>query len=66
MSHLVSFTRAYIRSRIADERGANAIEYGLVAALVALVIVIGASALGVSLGDLFTNSSTALDNADPS
>jgi pilus assembly protein Flp/PilA len=38
-----------------DESGATAIEYGLIAALVGLAIIVGATALGGKLGTLFTN-----------
>jgi pilus assembly protein Flp/PilA len=37
----------------ADEDGATAIEYGLLASLIALAIVGGATALGGKLDDLF-------------
>lgn len=46
-----------------DESGATAIEYGLIAALIALAIVAGAGALGDSLNTMFTNISTSLDDA---
>ena len=36
-----------------DESGATAIEYGLIAALVAVAIIVALQALGSSLGDLF-------------
>ncbi|HEY7609018.1 MAG TPA: Flp family type IVb pilin [Alphaproteobacteria bacterium] len=36
-----------------DERGATAIEYGLIAALVAVVIIVALQQLGGSLGDLY-------------
>lgn len=37
-----------------DESGATAIEYGLLASLIALAIVVGATALGSGLNSLFT------------
>ena len=37
---------ARIRKFVADERGATAIEYGLIAGLVALVVLTGIQALG--------------------
>jgi pilus assembly protein Flp/PilA len=37
----------------ADEDGATAIEYGLLASLIALAITVGATALGGKLDDLF-------------
>ena len=36
-----------------DESGATAIEYGLIAALIAVVIIGGASALGTKVGATF-------------
>ena len=38
-----------------DESGATAIEYGLIAALIAVVIIGGATALGTKLGATFNN-----------
>ena len=39
---------------IESERGVTAIEYGLIASLVALAIIVGVTALGVNLGELFS------------
>ena len=38
---------------IKSERGVTAIEYGLIGSLVALAIIVGATALGVNLNGLF-------------
>jgi len=38
---------------ITSERGVTAIEYGLIASLVALAIIVGATLLGVNLNALF-------------
>jgi len=38
-----------------DDGGATAIEYGLIAALVAVVIIVGLTALGTTLNGTFTN-----------
>lgn len=40
-----------------DEEGVTAIEYGLIASLVALAIITGATALGGALNTLFTDIS---------
>ena len=40
---------------IKDESGATAIEYGLIAALIALAIITGATALGTNLNTKFQN-----------
>ena len=42
-----------------DESGAAAIEYALIAGLIALAIVVGAGALGQALGTKFQNISTS-------
>jgi pilus assembly protein Flp/PilA len=46
-----------------DESGATAIEYGLIAALVGIVIIVGARALGTSLNATFGTVATELDGA---
>ncbi len=43
-----------------DESGATAIEYGLIAALIALAIVVGAGALGNEIGNLFNRIAASL------
>lgn len=44
---------------IKDESGATAIEYGLIAALIALAIIVGAGALGSNLNSKFDSISTS-------
>jgi pilus assembly protein Flp/PilA len=46
-----------------DESGATAIEYGLIAALISVALITGASALGGKLNLVFTNLSTTMDSA---
>ena len=46
-----------------DEEGATAIEYGLLAALIAVVLIAGATAVGTSLNAKFSTISTAVTNA---
>jgi pilus assembly protein Flp/PilA len=45
---------------IRDESGATAIEYGLIAALVAVVIITGLTAVGTKLSTTLTNVSTSI------
>ena len=52
-----------INRLIKDESGATAIEYGLIAGLVAVAIIAALSALGTSLTGLFTSVSDELDGA---
>ena len=44
----------------ADQKGVTALEYGLLAAVVAVVMVAGASQLGIGPGDLFSTISASL------
>lgn len=53
---LISDVRKFAKS----EDGATAIEYGLIAALIAVVIIGGITAVGTGLDTLFTDISTAL------
>ena len=46
-----------------DESGATAIEYGLIAALIAVGIIAAATTLGGSLSSLFGRISTQLNGA---
>jgi pilus assembly protein Flp/PilA len=47
----------------ANEDGATAIEYGLVASLIAGVIVVAVTAIGTDLNGIFQRLATALPNA---
>ena len=55
----------FVENIVADESGVTAIEYGLVAALIAVAIIGAASLLGSTLGDLwlFPAIKNVLDNA---
>lgn len=44
-----------------DESGATAIEYGLIAALIAVALITGATALGSALNKQFKNVSNKLN-----
>jgi len=43
-----------------DDSGSNALEYGLIVALVSLAVVTGATAAGTALGGMFTALGTKL------
>jgi pilus assembly protein Flp/PilA len=53
-----------LRSR-RDERGATAVEYGLMVALIAVAIVLTVTALGGQLNALFTSITGSIDAATP-
>jgi len=45
-----------------DQKGATAIEYGLIAALIAVVIIAGVTLLGTDIGNTFNNVANSLSN----
>jgi pilus assembly protein Flp/PilA len=45
---------------IADERGATAIEYGLIAAGISLAIIVAVNGLGTNLNTMFTSINSSL------
>lgn len=47
-----------------DESGATAIEYGLIAALISVMIIAGATVVGTQLETLFNNIGTELQTAN--
>jgi pilus assembly protein Flp/PilA len=53
LSRIVKF-QAALRS----DRGATAVEYGLMVALIAIVIIVAVTALGTNLSTLFNNVAT--------
>jgi len=50
----------FIRKLIKDKKGATAIEYGLIAALIAVAAISAMQGLGTSLNQTFTNVSEAM------
>lgn len=48
-----------------DESGATAIEYGLIATLIGIAIILGATALGTQLNTVFQGISEDLGGAAP-
>jgi pilus assembly protein Flp/PilA len=53
---LVQFIQSFVR----DEEGVTAIEYGLIAALIAVVIIVSVTAVGNALSTKFNEIATAL------
>ena len=50
----------FIRKIIRDSKGATAIEYGLIAALIAVAAITAMQGLGTSLNETFTNISSEM------
>ena len=56
MEKFLSATRRFLR----DEEGVTAIEYGLIAALIAVVIIVAVTSLGTNLKTVFCTVGKAL------
>ena len=55
--------REFLRRLCGDRKGVTAIEYGLIAALIAVVCIAGLAAVGTSLNTLYNTISTSVTNA---
>lgn len=51
---MIQFLTLMLNARRDDEKGATAVEYGLMVALIAVAIIFAVQTLGTSLTDLFT------------
>lgn len=58
MKQLFSATRRFLR----DEQGVTAIEYGLIAALIAVAVIVTVTAVGNQLSGVFSNICEKLKN----
>ena len=58
LSYLVKFQVKAAALR--DDRGATAVEYGLMVALIAIVIIVAVALLGNTLKNLFNNVATSV------
>jgi pilus assembly protein Flp/PilA len=62
---MIQQSRFLMRMVLKNERGAAAIEYGLLAALVAVALFAGAQILGTSLNNLFSDIAGFLTGVSP-
>jgi pilus assembly protein Flp/PilA len=56
INEMTTFTRTFVR----DDSGATAIEYALIASLIAMVIITGVTGIGVKLSSYFSEVSSAM------
>lgn len=54
---MLKFLNAFAK----DESGATMVEYGLMVAVIAMVVVVGAVGLGISLADTMVDATTCAD-----
>ena len=57
---MLDYLQAWIGTHIRDEKGATAVEYGMLVALIAAVIVAIVLTLGTQINAAFTNISSKL------
>lgn len=56
LSHIIKFQSKLVALR--DDRGATAVEYGLMVALIAVVVIVAVTLLGTNLSALFNTVAT--------
>ena len=55
---------AFLNRLIADTAGTSAVEYGLICSLMVIGLIVGVQELGASVVNSFSNTHTALQNAN--
>jgi pilus assembly protein Flp/PilA len=60
MNDLVTYLRIQLAAKARSERGASAVEYGLLVTLIAIAIIVGATFLGGKLNDMFNSTGSKL------
>lgn len=60
---MLTYLRSFLYLVCRDEKGVTAIEYGLIAALISLTLVVGATAAGDHLSTMFGSIGTKLSAA---
>ena len=63
MYDLYNYVRIRLVGKAKTERGASAVEYGLLVALIAIIIIVAVSTLGKNLSGIFTKTSSSITNA---
>jgi pilus assembly protein Flp/PilA len=63
MYDVVNYVRVRLTAMARTERGASAVEYGLLVALIAIAIIVGITALSGSLNGIFNKTSGSLNAA---
>jgi pilus assembly protein Flp/PilA len=59
MNTIINEVKRFVR----EEEGVAAIEYGLLAGLIAVMIIVGATTVGTNLNTIFTNIGSKLGTA---
>jgi len=62
----LNYTNVFIKHYFHDEKGSTAIEYGLMASLIGVMIITGANTLGGSLNQKFTDVASIISGPSDS
>jgi len=60
MTQFLQFCKAWLSAKFSDDEGATMVEYGLMVALVAIVVAIAAAALGNGVFGIFNDATTSV------
>jgi len=61
MNELIQYLQIRLEGRMHSERGASAVEYGLLVALIALAIIVAVTLLGTHLSAMFTRTANSIN-----
>jgi pilus assembly protein Flp/PilA len=57
---MLNYMRIRLQAMIRTERGASAVEYGLLVALIAVIIIVAVTLLGGNLSSIFNNTAESI------
>jgi pilus assembly protein Flp/PilA len=60
MNDVVNYVRVRLTAMARTERGASAVEYGLLVALIAIAIIVAVSLLGGNLSTIFDKTASSI------
>jgi pilus assembly protein Flp/PilA len=60
MMEAVNYLRTMLAAKVRSERGASAVEYGLLVALIAIVIIVAVTLLGGNLSGIFNKTAKSI------
>jgi pilus assembly protein Flp/PilA len=60
MNDVVNYVRVRLAAMARTERGASAVEYGLLVALIAIAIIVAVSLLGGNLSTIFDKTASSI------
>jgi pilus assembly protein Flp/PilA len=60
MNDLVTYVRIRLNAITKSERGASAVEYGLLVALIAIAIIVAVTLLGGNLSSIFNKTANSI------